>query len=164
MLIICCRYHFLLWLIISHYLWCLFMSLIKHFKMFVLTFKFIIHMKLIFVCGVRKGSSLILFIFVLCSVAQLCLTLCDPIDCSQPGSSVHEILQARILEWLPFLLPGDLPDPGIEPVSPVSPALQADSLPTEQALAQNSFTHIIVSNQYTGMGFFYTYLGYQSLS
>ena len=33
-------------------------------------------------------------------VAQVCLTLCDPIDCSLPGSSVHEILQARILEWV----------------------------------------------------------------
>ena len=37
-------------------------------------------------------------------VAQLCLTLCDPRDCSPPGFSVHEILQARILEWvaIPF--------------------------------------------------------------
>ena len=34
-----------------------------------------------------------------CSVAQLCPTLCDPIDCSPPASSVHRILQARILEW-----------------------------------------------------------------
>ena len=35
---------------------------------------------------------------------QLCLTLCDPMDCSLPGSSVHEILQAKILEWvaMPF--------------------------------------------------------------
>ena len=33
-------------------------------------------------------------------VAQLCLTLCDPMDCSPPGSSVHGILQARILEWI----------------------------------------------------------------
>ena len=32
-------------------------------------------------------------------VAQLCPTLCDPMDCSPPGSSVHGILQARILEW-----------------------------------------------------------------
>ena len=31
---------------------------------------------------------------------QLCLTLCDPKDCSSPGSSVQEILQARILEWI----------------------------------------------------------------
>ena len=38
------------------------------------------------------------------SVAQLYLTLCDPMNCSQPGSSVHGILQARILEWvaIPF--------------------------------------------------------------
>ena len=33
-------------------------------------------------------------------VAQLCPTLCDPMDCSPPGSSIHEILQARILEWV----------------------------------------------------------------
>ena len=32
-------------------------------------------------------------------VAQSCLTLCDPIDCSLPGSSVHGIFQARVLEW-----------------------------------------------------------------
>ncbi|MES6266278.1 hypothetical protein U6R57_12305, partial [Cutibacterium acnes] len=33
-------------------------------------------------------------------VAQSCPTLCDPMDCSPPGSSVHGILQARILEWV----------------------------------------------------------------
>ena len=33
-------------------------------------------------------------------VAQSCLTLCDPMDCSQPGSSVHGIFQARVLEWV----------------------------------------------------------------
>ena len=32
-------------------------------------------------------------------VAQSCLTLCNPMDCSLPGSSVHGILQARVLEW-----------------------------------------------------------------
>ena len=35
-----------------------------------------------------------------CSVGKLCLTLCDPMDCSPPGSSVHGIFQARILEWV----------------------------------------------------------------
>ena len=35
-----------------------------------------------------------------CLVAKLCLTLCDPMDYSSPGSSVHGILQARILEWV----------------------------------------------------------------
>ena len=33
-------------------------------------------------------------------VTQSCLTLCDPVDCSPPGSSIHGILQARILEWV----------------------------------------------------------------
>ena len=61
-------------------------------------------------------------------VTQLWPTLCDPMDCSPPASSVHGILQARILEWLPFPSPEGLPDPGIEPWSP---ALQADSLPSE---------------------------------
>ena len=39
-----------------------------------------------------------------CSVAQSCPTLCDPVDCSPPSSSVHGILQARILDWvvIPF--------------------------------------------------------------
>ena len=36
----------------------------------------------------------------ICSFTQLCLTLCDPMDCSPPGSSVHGISQARILEWV----------------------------------------------------------------
>ena len=50
--------------------------------------------------------------------------------CSLLGSSVHGIFQARILSGLPFLSPADLPDPGIKPVSLVSPAnWQADSLP-----------------------------------
>ena len=61
-------------------------------------------------------------------VTQLYLSLCNPVDCSPPGSSVHGIVQARTLEWLPFPPPGDLSDPGIEPASPVSRALQVDSL------------------------------------
>ena len=44
-------------------------------------------------------------------------------DGSPPGSSVHGILQARILSRLPFPPPGDLPDPGIEPKSLTSPEL-----------------------------------------
>ena len=44
-------------------------------------------------------------------------------DCSPPGSSVSGILQARTLEWLPRPPPGDLPDPGTEPMSLMFPAL-----------------------------------------
>ena len=51
-------------------------------------------------------------------VAQLCPTLCNPMDYSLPGSSVHGILQARISEGLPCLSPVNLPNLGIEPRSP----------------------------------------------
>ena len=61
-------------------------------------------------------------------VAQPCPTLCNPMDCSPPGSSIHGILKARILEWIAVLFSQDLPNPGIELRSP---ALQADSLPSE---------------------------------
>ena len=57
------------------------------------------------------------------NVVQLCLTLCNPMD-----YTVHEILQARILEWVAFPFSRDLPNPGIESRCP---ALQADSLPAE---------------------------------
>ena len=48
---------------------------------------------------------------------------CDPMDPSPPGSSVHGIFQTKILEWVPFPIPGDLLNPGIKPASPLSPAL-----------------------------------------
>ena len=59
----------------------------------------------------------------LCVCTQSCPTLCDAMGCSLPGSSVHGISQARILEWVAIPSPGDLPDPGIEPKSLESPAL-----------------------------------------
>ena len=61
-------------------------------------------------------------------VAQTCPTLCDPTDCSPPGSSVHGILPAKILEWVATPSSRDLPHPGIEPGSP---AWQGNSLPSE---------------------------------
>ena len=66
------------------------------------------------------------WLLVLLLVAKSCLTLCDPMDCSPPGSSVHGVFQARILEWFATSFSRDLPDPGIESVSP---AWEADSLP-----------------------------------
>ena len=52
-----------------------------------------------------------------------CVQLCNPMD-----YTLHGILQARILEWVAFPSPGDLPNPGMKPRSP---GLQADSLPAE---------------------------------
>ena len=54
---------------------------------------------------------------------HLCSTLCDPMDCSLPGSSVNGIFQGEILEWVARPSSGDFPNPGIEPASPESHAL-----------------------------------------
>ena len=55
---------------------------------------------------------------------QLCLTLCNPMDCSLKGSSLHRILQnGEYWSWFLFPPPGALPDPEVKPRS----ALQADS-------------------------------------
>ena len=49
--------------------------------------------------------------------------VCDPMDCRPPGSSVHGIFQARVLEWVAIPIPEDLPDQGIRPTSLASLAL-----------------------------------------
>ena len=55
-----------------------------------------------------------------CSVAQSCLTLCNPIDCSLPGRTPLSLEFSRQGYWsgLPFPTPGDLPNPGIKSASP----------------------------------------------
>ena len=60
---------------------------------------------------------------------QSCPTLCDPVDCSLPGSLSMGFSRQVYWSGLPFPSPGDLPHPRIKPASPVSPALQVDSLP-----------------------------------
>ena len=57
-------------------------------------------------------------------VAQSCPTLCNPMDYSPPGSSVHGILQARILEWVAISFSRGSSEPR-------SPTLQVDALPSE---------------------------------
>ena len=58
-----------------------------------------------------------------CLVSQSCPTLSNPMDHDLPGTSVHGILQRRILQCVPFPTPVDIPDPGIELESPAPPAL-----------------------------------------
>ena len=52
--------------------------------------------------GVKSGSFILIFLDSesKSEVAQLYLTLCDPMDCSLPASSIHGIFQARVLEWV----------------------------------------------------------------
>ena len=57
---------------------------------------------------------------VLLFVCESCPNLCNPMDCSPPGSSVHGIFQARILKWVAISPSRDHPNSGIDPESPVS--------------------------------------------
>ena len=76
-------------------------------------------------------------------VAQSCPSICYTMDCSPPGSSVHEFSRQEYWREVPFPSPGDLPDPGIKPGSP---ALHADSSLSEPPgtihIAKNDKTQI----------------------
>ena len=68
----------------------------------------------------------------LCAYLLSYSVMSDSLDYSPPLSSVHGVLfRQESCSGLPFPPPGDIPDPGIEPMFPVSPALQMDSLPAE---------------------------------
>ena len=75
---------------------------------------------------------------------------CNPMDCSPPGSSVHGILQARVLEWVPFPPLGGLPDPGVKPASP---SLQADSFLWD---VHSAHMHILWPASWSGISGFMT--------
>ena len=85
----------------------------------------------------------------MCLVTQFCLTLCNPMDCSLPGSSVHGIISRQeYRNGLPFPSPGDLPNPGIKSGSL---ALQTDSLsskPSGKPL-QVIYSHFITCRRFT---------------
>ena len=105
-----------------------------------------------------------------------CVWLCNPVDCSPSGSSVRELLQARILEWVllqycflaPSLLPWrsaisfsrGLPNPGMEPTSAASPALAGGFLTNwsnREALSllpepRWSWCHLCDEEDFTGRG------------
>ena len=68
---------------------------------------------------------------ILCSVTQSHLTLCNIMDCSSPGFSVHGIPRQEYWSLWSFPLSGDLPDLGIKPTFPVSPALAGEFSTTE---------------------------------
>ena len=77
-----------------------------------------------------------------CMHAQLLQTLCDPMDCGPPGSSVLGFSRQEYQSGLPCPPPEVLPDPGTELASPVSPALHVDSLPlSHQASPLKALLH-----------------------
>ena len=86
-------------------------------------------------------------IYVHAKSLQSCPTLCDPLDYSLPSSSVHGILQARTLEWVPCPPPGDPLNPGVEPASLTSPALAGGFFTTGAILkAQDDVTGLLLEN------------------
>ena len=98
------------------------------------------------------------YVCVLCLVAQSCPALCDPMDCSPPGSSVHGNSPSKNRGvGCHALLQGNLPNPGIEPRSP---AFQADSLlskppgkPTNTGVDNLSLFQGIFLTQESNQGF-----------
>ena len=64
----------------------------------------------------------------MCILSQFCPTLCNPMDCSLPDSSLLGIFQQKYWSGLPVPPPDNLPDPGIKPTAPAAPELQSDSL------------------------------------
>ena len=76
-----------------------------------------------------------------CTQSLSRVRLCEPLGYSLPGSSVHGIIQTRLLERLPFPLV-DISHPGTKPMSPESPALQEDSLLLEPLGKSHEYVHL----------------------
>ena len=82
---------------------------------------------------------------------QLCLNICDPMDCSPPGSSVHGILQTRILKWVAMLSSRGSSQPN-DQMSLMSPALAGRFFTTsttweaQHSWSVSQFSRSVVSN------------------
>ena len=80
-------------------------------------------------------------------VAQSCLTLSNPMDCSLPGSSIHGIFQARVLEWVAMPSSRGPSDPGIKPQSP---ALAGRFFTTSATWEALKIKYLLVNNSPKG--------------
>ena len=107
---------------------------------------------------------------ILCMPAkslQSCLTLCNPMNCSPPGSSVHGDSPSKNTGWIAVPSPGDLPHPGIEPTSLISPALASESFNTSttwEAYNIIQFTYLLcLSGQSRDFYLYYLLMNPQDL-
>ena len=76
---------------------------------------------------------------------QSCLTLCNTMDCSPPSSTVQEILQARILEWVASIAPGALPNPEMEPTVPCFSCTAGEFFTTRATFKAQMYTELSVN-------------------
>ena len=83
------------------------------------------------VTSLTRLTRYTIYCCVSCVLSHSAATLWNPLGCSPAGSSVHWNFPGKSTGVIAIASPGALPDPGMEPASPVSPALQADSLPAE---------------------------------
>ena len=89
-------------------------------------------------------------IFHVCTLvyAQSCLTLCNPLDCSPPDSSIHGISQEEYCSGWTFPIPREFSNTGIKLASPVALALQANSLPQSYCIGEALSLHSHLDNPY----------------
>ena len=81
-----------------------------------------------------------------CLVAQSCPTLCDPVDCSPPDSSVHGVLQARILEWVAMFSSRDawsMHPLNVSSIPPQSESVSALLIPTVHSFFFSAMNHLV---------------------
>ena len=103
-----------------------------------------------FSCLFHKSPVSLQTLYTLCHAMLCCakslhvLTLCDPMDCSLPGSSVHEILQARILEWVVTPSYIGSSQPGIELVPPALAGRFLTTSATWETFICNSYLQKII--------------------
>ena len=88
-----------------------------------------------------------------CTRAQSHPTVCDPVNCSLPGSSIHEIFQTRILEWVSISSSRGSSRPRIKPKSAVSPAWTGEFLTTESPGKPRLRWGTIISDSSEGWGY-----------
>ena len=88
--------------------------------------------------------------YVLAQLLSCIQLFCDPMDCSPPSPPSMDFPRQEYWSGLPFPPPGDLPDPGIEPMSPASPALQVGSLPLSHLLTSALQTELQSSGKRAG--------------
>ena len=92
-------------------------------------------------------------------VAQSCPTLCNPIDCSPPGFSVVGFLRLEYWSGVPCPSPGDLPDPGVEPASLVSPVLAGGFFTTSSTSEAYEECGRVANVRLGGLGFIFEAMG-----
>jgi len=105
--------------------------------------------------------SWLMSLLCVCTCAQSlqsCLSLCNPMDCSRQTPQSMGFSRREHWSGFPFPPPGDLPDPGIKPISPASPAQQADLLPMSHQGSPNVTVTYLLSmpNAWESLTFSYS--------